>query len=53
MGTNGTVTLLAAKDCKSDSTPSTQFVLENGKIFEGDTLNRVWSEPKPLRSHWK
>jgi hypothetical protein len=35
------------------NTDSIRFVMKNGEIFEGNTLNRVWPSPKTLeRQYW-
>jgi hypothetical protein len=26
--------------------------MKNGELFEGDTLNRIWPDPRPLPSLW-
>jgi hypothetical protein len=31
---------------------ASRYVMKNGELFEGDTLNRIWPDPKPLPSLW-
>jgi imidazolonepropionase-like amidohydrolase len=31
---------------------SIHYVMKNGELFEGDTLNRVWPSAKPLPPLW-
>jgi hypothetical protein len=31
---------------------SVRYVVKNGEIFEGDTLNQIWPENKPLPEPW-
>jgi hypothetical protein len=31
---------------------SIRYVMKNGELFEGDTLDRVWPSPKPLPPLW-
>ncbi len=33
-------------------TSSIRYVMKNGKLFEGDTLDQIWPEPKPLPRFW-
>ncbi len=30
------------------NTNSIRYVMKNGEIYEGDTLNMIWPEQKPL-----
>jgi imidazolonepropionase-like amidohydrolase len=35
------------------NTNSIRYVMKNGEIYEGETLNRIWPEQKPLpRQFW-
>jgi imidazolonepropionase-like amidohydrolase len=34
------------------NTDTIRWVMKNGEIFEGDTLNKVWPEQKPLAPFW-
>jgi Tol biopolymer transport system component len=34
------------------NTTSVSFVMKNGELFEGDTLDQVWPEKKPLPRLW-
>jgi Tol biopolymer transport system component len=34
------------------NTTSIRYVMRNGQMFEGDTLNQVWPEKKPLPAQW-
>ena len=34
------------------NTNTIQYVMKNGELFEGDTLNEVWPESKPLPKQW-
>ncbi len=34
------------------NTNSIRYVMKNGEIFEGDTLNQVWPQQKPLPELW-
>ena len=34
------------------NTTSIRFVMKNGELFEGDTLNEVWPEQKPFAPLW-
>ena len=34
------------------NTNTIQFVMKNGELFEGDTLNEVYPEQKPLAPLW-
>jgi imidazolonepropionase-like amidohydrolase len=34
------------------NTNSVRFVMKNGELFEGDTLNQVWPQQKPLPPLW-
>jgi len=34
------------------NTTSIRFVMKNGEMYEGDTLNEVWPEQKPLPEMW-
>ena len=34
------------------NTSSIRYVMKNGELFEGDTLDRIWPEKKPLPRLW-
>jgi Tol biopolymer transport system component len=34
------------------NTNSIRYVMKNGELFEGDTLNEIWPEQKPLPAPW-
>ncbi len=34
------------------NTNTIRYVMKNGELFEGDTLNQVWPEQKPLAPLW-
>ena len=34
------------------NTTAIRYVMKNGELFEGDTLNEVWPEKKPLPKMW-
>ncbi|MGH9372094.1 MAG: hypothetical protein ACRD15_11245, partial [Vicinamibacterales bacterium] len=35
------------------NTDSIRYVMKNGELFEGDTLNQVWPNAKPLpKMYW-
>src|SRR5262249_23694080 len=34
------------------NTTNIRYVMKNGEIFEGDTLNEIWPEQKPLPPLW-
>lgn len=34
------------------NTTSIKYVMKDGELFEGDTLNKVWPEKKPLDQMW-
>jgi hypothetical protein len=34
------------------NTNTIRFVMKNGELFEGDTLNEIWPEQKPLPTPW-
>ena len=34
------------------NTNSVRYVMKNGELFEGDTLNQVWPQQKPLPPLW-
>jgi Tol biopolymer transport system component len=46
--------VVLAKDPLQDihNTNSVRFVMKNGELFEGDTLNQVWPAQKPLPPLW-
>ena len=46
--------LVLNKDPLADihNTSSIRFVMKNGELFEGDTLNRTWPDAKPLPPLW-
>ncbi len=46
--------VILSKDPLQDihNTNSVRYVMKNGELFEGDTLNEVWPEQKPLPSLW-
>jgi len=33
-------------------TDTVRYVMKNGELYEGDTLDRVWPEPRPLPPLW-
>jgi len=43
-----------AKDPLLDihNTNTVRYVMKNGELFEGDTLNQVWPQRKPLPALW-
>jgi imidazolonepropionase-like amidohydrolase len=34
------------------NTSSVRYVMKNGELFEGDTLDKIWPEKKPLSRLW-
>jgi Tol biopolymer transport system component len=46
--------LVLNKDPLADvhNTSSIRYVMKNGELFEGDTLNRTWPSAKPLPALW-
>ncbi|MFQ5926372.1 MAG: amidohydrolase family protein, partial [Terriglobia bacterium] len=46
--------IVLAKDPLGDirNTNTIRYVMKNGELFEGDTLNQVWPEQKPLAPLW-
>jgi Tol biopolymer transport system component len=34
------------------NTDSVRYVMKNGELFDGDTLDRVWPDPRPLPRLW-
>ena len=34
------------------NTNTIRYVMKNGEMFEGDTLNQVWPQQKPLPELW-
>ena len=34
------------------NTNTIRYVMKNGQMFEGDTLNEVWPQQKPLPELW-
>jgi imidazolonepropionase-like amidohydrolase len=46
--------LVLSKDPLQDihNTTSIRYVMKNGQLFEGDTLNEVWPKQKPLEPLW-
>jgi imidazolonepropionase-like amidohydrolase len=34
------------------NTSSTRYMMINGELFEGDTLDRIWPDKKPLPRLW-
>ena len=46
--------VILAKDPLADihNTNSVEYVMKNGELFEGATLNEVWPEQKPLAPLW-
>ena len=34
------------------NTSSIRYVMKNGELFEGDTLDRIWPDKKPLPRLW-
>ncbi len=46
--------VVLAKDPLADirNTNTVRFVMKNGQLFEGDTLNEVWPQQKPLPPLW-
>ncbi len=46
--------IVLAEDPLQDirNTNTIRYVIKNGELFEGDTLNQVWPQPKPLAPLW-
>jgi imidazolonepropionase-like amidohydrolase len=46
--------VILAKDPLADikNTNTVRYVMKNGELFEGDTLNQVWPKQKPLPDLW-
>jgi len=46
--------VVLAKDPLADirNTNTIRYVMKNGELFEGDTLNQVWPQQKPLPPLW-
>jgi hypothetical protein len=46
--------LVLEKDPLADihNTSSIRYVMKNGELFEGETLNRTWPDAKPLPALW-
>jgi len=46
--------LVLAKDPLEDihNTNSIRYVMKNGELYEGDTLDRIWPDRKPLPKLW-
>lgn len=46
--------IVFSKDPLADihNTNSVKYVMKNGEMFEGDTMNEVWPEEKPLALLW-
>ncbi len=46
--------VILAKDPLADikNTNTVRYVMKNGELFEGDTLNQVWPKQKPLPELW-
>jgi imidazolonepropionase-like amidohydrolase len=46
--------VILSKDPPEDihNSSSVRQVIKNGELFDGDTRNRVWPEPKPLPRLW-
>jgi imidazolonepropionase-like amidohydrolase len=46
--------VVLSKDPLQDihNTTSVKYVVKNGQVFEGDTLNAIWPEAKPLPPLW-
>ncbi len=46
--------VVLAKDPLADiqNTNSVRYVMKNGELFEGDTLDRIWPDPRPLPRLW-
>ncbi|MFV2090066.1 MAG: amidohydrolase family protein, partial [Pseudomonadales bacterium] len=34
------------------NTQSIRYVIKNGELFEAETLDKIWPEPKPLPDQW-
>ena len=34
------------------NTNSIRYVVKNGEVYEGDTLNQIWPKQKPLGELW-
>jgi Tol biopolymer transport system component/imidazolonepropionase-like amidohydrolase len=46
--------VVLSKDPLQDlhNTTAIRYIVKNGQVFEGDTLNAVWPEAKPLPAMW-
>jgi imidazolonepropionase-like amidohydrolase len=46
--------VILAKDPLADikNTNTVRYVMKNGELFEGDTLDQVWPKQKPLSPLW-
>ncbi|MGH9814717.1 MAG: hypothetical protein ACRD5F_10270 [Candidatus Acidiferrales bacterium] len=46
--------MILARDPLADikNINSVRYVMKNGELFEGDTLDQVWPQPKPLPELW-
>jgi Tol biopolymer transport system component len=46
--------VVLARDPLQDihNTNSVRYVVKNGELFDGDTLDRIWPEPNPLPKLW-
>jgi Tol biopolymer transport system component/imidazolonepropionase-like amidohydrolase len=46
--------VVLSKDPRADikNTAAIRYVMKNGELFEGDTLDKVWPERKPLPPLW-
>ena len=46
--------VVLAKDPLQDihNTNTIRYVMKNGELFEGDTLNQVWPRERPLAPLW-
>jgi hypothetical protein len=46
--------IVLSKDPLKDihNTTAIRYVMKNGELFEGDTLDRIWPERKPLPALW-
>ena len=34
------------------NTTTIDYVMQDGRLFDGDTLDEIWPEQRPLRSFW-
>ncbi len=46
--------IVLTKDPLQDirNTTSIRYVMKNGELYDGDTLNQIWPEQKPLPEQW-